>query len=538
MSDFPIYRSARTAKRIVREYPLGDTGIAKITVLGTGVSGSKSGNIISKSGMLERNGLIFPRRNLVIRADVLEEGIFAAGEKKGWNANFITEGDSSRKAFGEWSSHEIWPIAEGIFDGRPFYIRSDAFGDSLGRGAYESVPFANAYREEKSKESLKVGFSSGLFEVIKSYFSDTAKAFRSATRVNQPGMCVFLSQFIGQPATRNKLLMPFLSAVVKTTLFQEQPGKGIVRFEYGMGKGALSGRSIIVENGNPIETVVNKTREKGIYCSWQGSRITAFSLEHSIDMEYDDSKWTYLCSVLAGAYPLAGKWVDDQGKELLSWLVNILPKLERENGAPLYLELVSSSFQNRLRWFVVQAADYPPMHAMPPPPKAVQFISNTDFYGHGEVNGEKEIFAFSREAFTNGKAKEELTAINASHKDFVVVLPQEALTGTNLTSLSGKCFSNACAVLEYQTLEGELYRGTVHDRASYEHFEQLARDLETLFIPIEKLKLEGFEQEFSFERATALKGDVHIACDKERQIAWGNITNLSRIDNGSIQKSF
>ncbi len=527
MGDFPIYRSPRRARRSIKDYGLGNTEIAKMTILGVGIGGSKSSNIIAKSPFLERNGFIFPRRNIIIKADVLEEGIISTGERKGWNAEAIPKGELSRKAFTQWSNREIWPLTEEIFGGRSLYIRSDAFGDALGREAYTSVPFANSLGNYKDPEHLKVSFANGLFEVVNSYFSDTAKAFRKAAGILQPGMCVFLSQFIGQPSHGWNVLMPFMSAVVKTTLFEGQPGKGVVRFEYGMGKGALTGRSIVVEKGRPIETISGKKRWGGIYCSWQGARITGFSLSHRNEVEYEDSKWTALHSAFSEAYPLAGRSMDTHGKELLGWLVKSLPKLEHENGSSLYLELVSSSFQNRLRWFVVQVADYPTMNEIPAPPKDAQFVSNLDFYGHGEIKGKKEVFVFSRESFSTGMARQQLSIINGIHKDFVVVLPQEALTGLNLVELSGSCFSNASAVLEYQMLGDEEYRGTVHQKPSYEHFEQLARDLKTMFIPVEKLELSGFEKRLPPDEPLVLRGDVHIACDKERRIAWGSLRNLS-----------
>ncbi len=527
MTEFQFYRTPGRAKKLIREYGLGP-GIANITVFGTGPEGKKSGDIIRKSKMLEKVGLLFPRRNLVLKADVLAEGIASTGSREGWKGNSLPEGELSREAFDKWCKKEIWPLVENTFEGRAIYVRSDAPGDSLGRGVYDSVPFPNREGIRKDQSTRPEEFSRRLFQVIKSYFSDTAKAFSEACGDVRSGMSVFLSQFVGQPAKNRGVLMPFMSGVIKSTLFKGTPGNGIVRFEYGMGKGALSGRTIIVENGVPIETIFEKKRAKGVYCSWVGTNVTGFNLTLSEEIKLDDSKWALLSNILSEAYPLAGKSVDTHGKSLLKWLIKNIPKIENENGGPIYLELVCSSFKNRLRWFVVQVADYPPMHQIPPSPKDVQFVSNSDFYGHGEVKRTKTIYLFSREAFKSKTAMEQMAEINREKKDFVFVLPQDALTGTNLTSLSGTYFSNASAVLEYQILGDEGWRGSLHKEPSCEHFEQLCRDLNILFIPVERLKLGGLERSLTGEHPLVLTGDVHLACDKERRIAWGSLTNLKQ----------
>ncbi|MCX6778327.1 MAG: hypothetical protein NT157_05595, partial [Candidatus Micrarchaeota archaeon] len=261
----------------------------------------------------------------------------------------------------------------------------------------------------------------------------------------------------------------------------------------------------------------------------------AMDLAAAEEKKFDETKWGLLNSILAGAYPLSGRSVEENGRELLGWLIRSVPKIEKENGGPVYLELVSSSFMNRLRWFAVQVADFPLMHSIPAPPKDAQFVSNSDFCGHGEVKGRKEIFVFSRKAFGALGSKKsadtmlELARINAEKRDFVVVLPQEALTGTNLSDLkqaSGKYFSNACAVLEYQMLGGSEWAGSLHQELSCEHFEQLARDFKLLFIPVEKLSLGGFEAKLGDEHAMPMAGDVHLACDRERRVAWGSLRNL------------
>ncbi len=532
MSEFPIYSRRMRAKRAVREFPLGGRKVAKITLLGTGTLAPKTANLIKRSEMLEDSGLLFPRRNLVISSNILEEGVMVTGAREGWNADRLRYDGGIREAFGQWSDKNIWPLVEDVFRGRHIYIRSDAFGDSLGRGAYVSLPFANTQGKYESEQGRRRSFSNRLLEVVRSYFSDTAKAFRRVSGTTTPGITALLSQFIGQPSTTKingtRILMPFMSAVVKSTMFQGSPGKGLIRFEYGMGKGAISGRTVLLDNGRATETIVGRKKMPGIYCSWVGSNVTVFDLNHSRDTVFDDTKWAVMNSVLSGAYPIEkDKGIEGHAKELLSWLAGNVPKLEQRNGGPLYLELVSSSFRNRLKWFVVQNADYPPMHQISSPPKYTQFYSNADFYGHGEVKGDKKIFVFSREAFRKDNLKEtmeRLSQINKNHIDFVLVLPQEALTGTNLTDLSGTCFSNAAAVVEYQSIGDEFWRGSVHQDPSSEHFEQLARDMDTLFVPVEKLELKGVEINRGKE-PTVMCGEVHIACDRERQIAWGSIKN-------------
>ncbi|MFH1448135.1 MAG: hypothetical protein ABIG39_04690 [Candidatus Micrarchaeota archaeon] len=534
MSEFSMHSSRIRAKRQVREFGLGPEKVAKITFFGTGLLAPKTANIIKKADMFEESGLMFPRRNLVVSSNILEEGVIVSGSRKGWGAERLRHDGASKEAFGQWSDRIIWPLVEELFEGRHIYIRSDAFGDSLGRGVYESVPFANMQGRYGGDEERKRSFSNGLFGIIRSYFSDTAKAFREVSGVSIPGMTALLSQFIGEPSTSTfndrRILMPFMSAIVKSTLFGGSPGKGLIRFEYGMGKGAISGRSILIDNGKAIETIVERSRKQGLYCSWIGSKVTGFDLGHSQDVVFDDTKWMVMSSILSGAYPMEkGKGIEGHAKELLRWLVKMVPRLEDKNGGPIYLELISSSFRNKLKWFVVQNADYQPMHQIPPPPKDVQFVSNADFCGHGEVKGNKQIFVFSRESFEKHKANEtmdKIAEINRTYQDFVVVLPQEALTGTNLTDLSGTHLSNASVVLEYQSIGDEFWRGTVHQRSSSEHFEQLVRDLETMFVPVEKLKLEGIELKTEKDGPLVIRGDVHIACDKERHIAWGSLRNL------------
>ncbi|MCX6777595.1 MAG: hypothetical protein NT157_01800, partial [Candidatus Micrarchaeota archaeon] len=278
MQDAFVYPRGRRAKRIVREFGLGPEKVAKITVLGVGPWGAKSRNVLEKSNMLEGQGLIFPRRNLVIRSNVLEEGIIASGARQGWKSEELRHGGLSMTAFGAWCNETAWPLVETIFEGKPLYIRSDSHEDALGRGAYESIPFPNAYGKYTEPQMRAVVFSRELFRVVGSYFSDTAKAFRKTCGSVQQGMNVFISQFIGMPSTEHGVIIPFMSAVVKSTLFEGKPGNGLVRFEYGMGKGALSGRSIIIENGAAVETIVGKTRKEGLYCSYEGTNAMAMDL--------------------------------------------------------------------------------------------------------------------------------------------------------------------------------------------------------------------------------------------------------------------
>lgn len=532
MGEFHIYPTGRKADKTIKEYGLGPEGIAKITFMGTGILAPKSENIIRKSKMLERLGFIFPRRNLVISSNVLAEGIVASGSKEMWKAGRMRNDGVSREAFKQWSDRNVWPVVEGVFEGRHLYVRSDAFGDSLGRGAYESVPFPNRQGEFSDEDERKRAFSNALFQVLRSYFSDTANAFRKAGGIVAEGMNILLSQFVGEPSSQRfndkRILMPFMGAVVKTSLFSQRPGKGLVRFEYGMGKGAISGRSILVDNGRATQTIVGRSRKEGVYCSWIGTKVTGLDLKVSNEIELDDTKWAVLNSILSGAYPTErGKGIEQHAKELLTWLAERLPKLQEKNGGPLYLELISSSFQNRLRWFVVQAADYPPMHEIPEPPKYTQFYSNTDFSGHGEVKGERKVFLFQRDAFEGESTKktlEKLSRINDLNQEFVLILPQEALSGMNLVEMSGTYFSNAAAVIEYQSIGDEFWKDSVHQSMSSEHFEQLARDFDMLFIPVEKLRLEGVELGKSRE-PLSFNADVHLACDRERQIGWGSIRN-------------
>ncbi|GEM_PF-3075321 len=526
------------------EHKLSKDGVATIHVIGSGRLGGKSANLVHKAPMLEECGFLFPRRNLGISSDVLLEGMMKSGLKDGWNAQPQERAKQEfKQAFGIWAVQSVWPVAKAIFEGRSFYIRSDAPLDSLGRGVYDSEPFLNNSRSCPNENDRAEIFARGLYNVVMSYFGDAAAEFRKRSGALEEGMNVQLSQFIGRFGDLNfegrvqPALAPFLSAVVKTSRFGGKGG-GLVRFEYGMGSGALKGRSILLGQNGETSTIVGKNIVKGIdTCPWN-SRSEIMLEDRNVVVELPGSNRAALSMFMKSAYPEIKQDIDKEAQRLLWWLAENNSKIEEKNGGiPLYLELVSSSYKKEgtIRWFVVQDADYTPMENMPALPERPTFVSGSDFSGHGQISGKRKLFVFGPDACGGEKWLLNLEEINSQNEGYAVAIPQSALSGFNLTALtnmSARYFSNAAAVLEYESLGHKDSPKIAHEigRQSSEHFEQLALDFEILFIPVKHLFGEG-ESGMAPEKIGEYLCDATFVCDKERGIAWGKVDGIFPASN-------
>lgn len=179
-----------------------------------------------------------------------------------------------------------------------------------------------------------------------------------------------------------------------------------------------------------------------------------------------------------------------------------------------------------MRWFVVQSADFIPQHVLPAPPENADFVSQADFCGHGLVEGRKQIYIFRADCFKNKSGIEVLRNINEREHDFVIFVPQQALTGLNLIELSGTFFSNAAAVIEYRAIGGAAFFTNVHQNPSSEHFEQLSADFRIIFIPVDRIFTDRIATKMRYTNVLEGTADVMLACDRERGIAWGTIRNI------------
>lgn len=522
------------------KHQLSKDGVATIRVMGNGRLGGKSANLVGKAPMLEECGFLFPRRNLNVSSDVLLEGMVKCGLKDGWNAGLEERSKPEFvRAFCAWAAESIWPTATAVFDGRTFYVRSDAPMDSLGRGVYESEPFINSkgYPTEIGRAEA---FARRMYNVLMSYFGYAAAEFRKGSSVPEEGMNIQLSQFIGRfgnlyfDGNNEPALAPFLSAVVKTSRFHGGGG-GLVRFEYGMGSGALKGRSILIGQDGKVSTVAGKEIVKGIDASIWKSRSEILLADRNEVVELPGSNGAALSMFMKSAYPEIRQGIEKEAQQLLWWLAENNSRIEAMNGGvPLYLELVSSSYrkQGEMRWFVVQDADYAPMESMPAPPENPAFVSCSDFSGHGQISGRRKLFVFAPDACNGDGWLRGLEEINLRNEGHIVAIPQAALSGLNLaamTEVSARYLSKAAVVLEYERLvQGSMPR-IAHDegKMSSEHFEQLALDLKTMFIPVKHLfgAGDGIEQR---EGICEYVCDATFACDKERGMAWGKMDNIFR----------
>ncbi len=519
----------------LKKHELSQDGVAAIRVLGDGRLGKKCANLLKKRKILDRCGFLFPRRNLVVTSDVILDTLRNSGLREGWDAKDIDfkKRDAIFPNFEEWAVREVWPLVRKVFEHRALYIRSDTSWDSLGRGVYDSVPFANAYGSHLDDAANARIFSKGFFQVVMSYFDETAAHISRKLGVKDKGINVFFSQFIGRDGefllhgNRKRALVPFLSAVVKTTVVQGKR-EALVRFEYGLGSGALVGRTMIIgENG--VTTLSKKQRKDGIQPDVMNAAPEVIVLPDVRVENVDGSNWSVIEVLLKSAYPQINKDVTSEACKLLGEIVQNIGHYEKENGdMPLYLELVSSSFQDSIKWFAVQAGDFKPVNPLPPPGNNMDFTSNKDFSGHGIVKGRKKLFIFGADAFSTGKGVRVLEDINKNNNDFIVVIPQHALTGNNLVSLSARHFYRASAVLEYERLlEDEMPRVWHKEGPPSEHFEQLALDLNLLFIPVDH-PFKGLPFHVLPADVVRTEADVILACDKERGISWGKIINIAR----------
>lgn len=526
---------------IRRIYPLSPDGVAAIHVVGKSPLGAKSLNLHGKRDILDRCGFLFPRRNLVVTQDVLVDALVDSGLSGGWNTNNKLDRrdyQSVRRKFMDWAKKTIWPILEELFVGRAFYIRSDAPGDSLGRGVYSSEPFVNSH-VNRDYEARAESFASLFFAVTMSHFNEAAIRFRKRFNIHEDGINVLCSQFIGRPGdfllggNRKRALAPFLSAVVKTTLVAGTK-EGLIRFEYGLGSGALVGRTILV-HGSETETMSGKRKMNGVVTDLHHATPEVVVLPDTTLESVDPSNYAVMEMLMNSAYPKIETSVEENATRMLEYLATNLQEYQRLNGnIPLYLELVSSSFRRApTHWFAVQASDYEPINPLPAPPETIDFSSNKDFCGHGLVQGRKRIYLFGKDTFnverfdqpSNGKTM--LKQLNETCSDFVTILPQQALTGTNLTSMDDTHFLCAAAVIEYERLHASDLPYIVHRSGpSSEHFEQLMLDFERLFIPVSC----PFPKDITFrvgsDQVFEVYADVKLACDRERGVAWGKIDNI------------
>ena len=382
-------------KDIRRVYPLSVDGVAAIHVLGEGPLGAKSMNLHNKRKVLDACSFLFPRRNLVITQELLVDALVNSGLSSGWSSGALpsrVDFANIRRNFIDWAKRVIWPVVEELFEGRAFYVRSDAPGDSLGRGVYSSQPFVNNHvtRESSCKAEC---FASILFTVTTSYFNEAAIRFRERFGITEKGINVLCSQFIGRPGDflmggeHKTALAPFLSAVVKTTLVAGTR-EGLIRFEYGLGSGALVGRTILVHD-DKAETLSTNRKMSGVVADIHHSSAEVIVLPSTSIERVDSSNYTVLELLMLSAYPKIAHSVEEHAVRMLELLAgNLLNYQKNNDGIPLYLELVSSSFRRApTYWFAVQVSDYEPMNSLPPPPEEVDFTSNKDFCGHGMVNG-------------------------------------------------------------------------------------------------------------------------------------------------------
>ncbi|MBI5228542.1 hypothetical protein HY991_00415 [Candidatus Micrarchaeota archaeon] len=527
----------------IRTYPLSKDGVAAIKIIGEGPKGAKSFNLIRKAEILETLGFLFPRRNLVIKQSILLEGLRHAGLKHEWDNEPLPWDRRAREKFTLWAMDTFWPVVEKIFEGRAFFVRSNAPGDSLGRGVYSSVPFANLCRTYADDRLRKLGFANLLMHVVESYFSETAEKFRERAGFENSGINVMLCQFIGRVGAISedeRLLVPFMSAVVKSTLLHENPGDGLIRFEYGMGKGAISGRTLLYRERTDLpvdypgsdtlefETISGRGRVKRIDSSARNMNAITVDVGSETERIFGPEHEAIFGLVLRSAYPFIERQFIVEGYELLKWLANKIPVLEHANDGPIYLECVVSSFRDRLRWFVVQVSDFDPVHQLPNPPEKDVFISS-DFYGHGMLeNGRRNVFILGKEFVKNPDWKARLSEINKANKGFIVLIPQKALTGLDLTELSGGHFSNAGAVIEYRTLGSYKFERNLHlEGPSSEHFEQVMQDFDVLFIAAQNVL--SNEEAATVNPAGITEGTalVSAACDRERGFAWWRIRELN-----------
>ena len=437
---------------------LGRDKVASIRVLGGGKLGEKSVNLFRKERVLEDCGFLFPRRNLVIASDLLLDGLAYAGHKDGWEAASMPQSEEFRRRFCAWMIGEVWPAAEDTFNGRAFYVRSDTIGDALGRDAYVSVPFVKNHINYRCEQDRARALSGRTLDVARSYFDEVGVKFRQRCGLPPEGINVFYSQFIGRVGNfilggrKEKALAPFISAVVKTRLVSGS-SEGVIRFEYGLGSGALRGKTIIVGQRG-VQTVLGRRKVEGIDTSSSNANPEIIALPNAEHMTIDNSNWVVVAELMNSAYHIRN--MEAEAASMLEWLAHNCARFEKLNGGPLYLELIGSSFkkndpaaERKLRWFVVQAADYQPSEPIGLEPGIGCFISNADFSGHGVVRGERPVFVFGPDAFIGGDGMERLKRINEEARGYVVILPQAALTGVNLSDMSASHLSNASAVVEY-----------------------------------------------------------------------------------------
>jgi hypothetical protein len=377
-----------------------------------------------------------------------------------------------------------------------------------------------------------------------SYFNEAAIRFRERFGISEKGINVFCSQFIGRlgkfllGGEQRQALAPFLSAVVKTTLVSGTR-EGLIRFEYGLGSGALVGRTILVHDTH-AETLSGKHRLCGVHADLMHTGAEVLVLPHAAVEKIEPSNSSVLNILLASAYPKIMGPVAEAARRMLELLVSEIHRYQELNHGPLYLELVSSSFRSTpIFWFVVQASDFTPMNPIPRPPGDVDFSSNKDFCGHGMIQGKKNVYIFGETLFNVQDVNKPsqgmliLEDLTKRDSDFVVIVPQQALSGTNLTSVNNRHYLSAAVVIEYERLHQHDSPRKAHTSGpSSEHFEQLMLDFERLFIPVDCPFPQGLAFGVGSDDVVRVMADVTLACDRERGIAWGKVENIKFV--GSV----
>jgi len=408
-------------------------------IIGGGEIGSKASQLIEKTPTLKKLGFHTPKRT------VLAEGFFndffqksgLGANLRDVSANADTETVVKNSSFSSEQLETLQTICRSYGD-KPLVIRSSAKGDARGTGTYKSVFVDNNITD----------FNQGLKQVLASYFSPDAIAFRKDAATGE-GFGVLIEPIIGHDFEGE--IAPILSGFGYTSTsrgechltivpglgcaVESRDGERITKSQIDKYNGILSDYidDAQYENGNVARRNVALFRTNEFVCIRDAYRAKVF---HPYEKEIIDSTIEYHDDI---------KIVFDNLN--LNPVFSAMKKMERAFKKPQYFEWAMTAENGKPVFWIIQIADVD---------KKLDLV---DFENSGEV-------IFTGHTVTGNGVKEaskivvcyypddvgQLDKFNKENKDYILIY------SGNLTCsvwkkeklLNYRNFSNASVLLEIQ----------------------------------------------------------------------------------------
>ncbi len=394
--------------------------------------GEKATHIILKEADLALAGFTIPR-TYVLASDALESILKL-------NNTSIT--DASKRGA---SLTRLPPFIDDAlalistrFNGSPIAVRSSGPGDANGTGVYES----------KVVPPTAARLSAGLLQVIESYFSDHARAYRSGAELGDD-VGVLLQPVLG--IARENYFSSTLSGFAFTTAKHGEPMVNVV---FGFGGGVQSRGGIRID----ADTVALYDGDLHAILAARGRELDLFLAHHQRNsLQLDTEKVSGLAfrygkkglsdgAMVESRLTLCPDSITAIRKHSLHDLCGRLKTLELAIGAPQYVEWVASVVGDALQFGVVQIADVPaPLIPAIPSDVRPMYVGHT-VSGQGEKRCDALVYCPTREALP------ELLKYNkaAAERPFVLIYPASLTSQAHFGSaqLGLQHYSNADVLLE------------------------------------------------------------------------------------------